>query len=70
MSTSTVYPDTGAIKRPRRLFDTAKSNVSVEDLAHELCSGGLRRVSDDRMVARCPLPDHEDKTPSFYSVLR
>ena len=35
------------------------------DLAERLCSpGGLRKAGKER-VGRCPLPDHEDKTPSF-----
>jgi hypothetical protein len=43
----------------------AKEAVPVVDLADRLCGpGGLRRRGDT-WTARCPLPDHEDKTPSF-----
>jgi DNA primase len=46
-------------------IDAAKEAVSVVDLAERLCSpSGLRR-SGDTWAARCPLPEHEDKTPSF-----
>jgi hypothetical protein len=46
-------------------IDEAKRLVSVLDLAHRLCGPrDLRRVGE-RWAARCPLPDHEDKTPSF-----
>lgn len=46
-------------------IDAAKEAVSVVDLAERLCGpSGLRRVGGT-WAARCPLPDHEDKTPSF-----
>jgi DNA primase len=48
-----------------RPIDAAKEAVSVIDLADRLCgSGGLRRVGKE-WVGRCPLPDHEDRSPSF-----
>jgi hypothetical protein len=40
----------------------AKEAVSVLELAGRLCS--LRRQGDE-WAARCPLPDHRDRTPSF-----
>ncbi len=46
-------------------IDEAKAKVPVIDLADLLCgAGGLRRIGVE-WVGRCPLPDHEDKTPSF-----
>jgi CHC2 zinc finger len=42
----------------------AKEAVAVVDLALRLCEK-LRR-SGSTYVARCPLPDHDDGTPSFY----
>jgi len=42
-----------------------KAAVPVIDVAHLLCGpGGLRRVNT-HWVGRCPLPDHDDNTPSF-----
>ena len=46
-------------------IDAAKEAVQVIDLADRLCGpGGLRRVGKE-WVGRCPLPDHEDRSPSF-----
>jgi CHC2 zinc finger len=46
-------------------IDAAKEAVPVIDLADRLCGpGGLRRVGKE-WVGRCPLPDHEDRSPSF-----
>lgn len=41
----------------------AKSAVPTIQLAQDLC-GDLKRVGE-RHEARCPLPDHDDRTPSF-----
>jgi DNA primase len=47
------------------VIEAAKEAVPVVDLADLLCgSGGLRKVGN-RWVGRCPLPDHEDRSPSF-----
>jgi DNA primase len=49
----------------RRVIEEAKERIPTLDLAEYLCgTGGLRKVGKER-VGRCPLPDHEDKTPSF-----
>src|SRR5215217_9702418 len=46
-------------------IDAAKEAVPVIDLADRLTGPcGLRRRGSE-WVGRCPLPDHEDKTPSF-----
>jgi hypothetical protein len=48
-----------------RPIDAAKEAVQAIDLANRLCGpGGLRRVGKE-WVGRCPLPDHEDRSPSF-----
>ena len=46
-------------------IDEAKRLVPVIDQANRLCGpGGLRRVGKE-WVGRCPLPDHDDRSPSF-----
>jgi len=48
-----------------RPIDAAKEAVPVIDLADRLIGpGGLRRVGKE-WAGRCPLPDHEDRSPSF-----
>jgi CHC2 zinc finger len=43
----------------------AKEAVSVFDLADRLCGAGELRSVGQHWTARCPLPNHEDKVPSF-----
>jgi hypothetical protein len=46
-------------------INAAKEAVPVIDLADLLTGpGGLRRIGKE-WAGRCPLPDHEDRTPSF-----
>jgi hypothetical protein len=46
-------------------IDAAKEAVQTIDLADRLCGpGGLRRVGKE-WAGRCPLPEHEDCSPSF-----
>src|SRR5215213_1389852 len=46
-------------------IDAAKEAVPVIDLADRLIGpAGLRRVGKE-WSGRCPLPDHEDRSPSF-----
>lgn len=48
-----------------RPIGAAKEAVPVIELADRLCGPcGLRRVGRE-WSARCPIPDHEDHTPSF-----
>jgi hypothetical protein len=48
-----------------RPIDAAKEAVPTIDLADRLTGpGGLRHVGRE-WVGRCPLPDHEDRSPSF-----
>jgi len=49
----------------RRPIDAAKAAVPVIDLADLLCGPGQMRRRGAEWVARCPLPDHEDRFPSF-----
>jgi hypothetical protein len=47
------------------VIEAAKEVVPTKDLADRLCGPrGLRRVGN-RWVGQCPLPDHEDRSPSF-----
>jgi DNA primase len=46
-------------------IDAAKEAVPVIDLADLLCGPGAMRRVADKWVGRCPLPDHEDRSPSF-----
>ena len=64
---------TKEVARPERrristriVIEEAKSKVSTLDLADLLCGQGkLRHVGDGKRAACCPLPGHDDKTPSF-----
>jgi DNA primase len=57
-------PERRGVSR-RSVIEAAKEAVPTIDLADRLCGpGGLRRVGK-RWVGRCPLPDHEERTPSF-----
>src|SRR5215208_1423551 len=57
-------PERRGVSRAR-VIEEAKGKVSTIDLAERLCGpGGLRKAGKEQ-VGRCPLPDHEDKTPSF-----
>jgi hypothetical protein len=50
----------------RKVIEEAKRKVSTLDLADLLCEPGkLHRVGDGKRAACCPLPGHDDKTPSF-----
>jgi hypothetical protein len=54
------------VSRPaKRVIEEAKARVPVIDLADLLCGRQKMRKVGDRWVARCPLPNHEDKTASF-----
>ena len=48
-----------------RPIDAAKEAVKVIDLADRLCGPGQMRRVGEKWVARCPLPSHEDRSPSF-----
>ena len=57
-------PERRGVSR-RSSIDEAKAAVPVIDLADLLCGPGQMRRMGERWVARCPLPDHEDRSPSF-----
>jgi len=50
-----------------RPIDAAKEAVPVIDLADRLCGPGQMRRCGAEWRARCPLPDHEDRFPSFFA---
>jgi hypothetical protein len=49
----------------RPVIHAAKAAVPTIDLADRLCGPGQMRRIGTRWTARCPLPGHEDKSPSF-----
>jgi CHC2 zinc finger len=49
----------------RTVIRAAKELVPVVDLADRLCGPGKLRRVGGRWVARCPLPSHVDRSPSF-----
>ncbi len=59
-----LRPERRGVSR-RRVIDEAKAKVPVIDLADLLCGPGKMRRIGAEWLARCPLPDHEDKSPSF-----
>jgi hypothetical protein len=46
-------------------INAAKEAVPVIDLADLLCGPGRLRKVGKEWAGRCPLPDHEDRSPSF-----
>jgi CHC2 zinc finger len=56
--TNVVRPAAGVIA-------AAKEAVPVIDLAERLAGPGKMRRSGDKWIALCPLPDHDERTPSF-----
>ncbi len=63
-TTPRARPEHRGVSR-RTVIKVAKEAIPTIDLA-DLLTGpcGLRRIGSE-WVGRCPLPDHEDKTPSF-----
>jgi hypothetical protein len=69
--TQDTYKNIKELSRPERrgaarrsVIDDAKAKVTVAELANRLATGGWRRAGGE-WVSNCPLPDHEDSTPSF-----
>jgi len=65
-------PPVGTPKQPRYRgisyttpINAAKEAVEVIVLADLLCGPGRMRKVGNEWTARCPLPDHEDHSPSF-----
>ena len=49
----------------RSVIEAAKEVVPTIDLADRLCGPCQMRRLGEKWTARCPLPDHEDRSPSF-----
>jgi hypothetical protein len=49
----------------RSVIKAAKEAVLTIELADRLCGPGQMRKAGKQWTALCPLPDHEEKTPSF-----
>jgi DNA primase len=63
-TTEARYPE----RRPvsgRSVIEEAKAQVETIALADRLCGPGQMRRVGGEWVARCPLPDHPDRSPSF-----
>jgi len=68
-------PNSTKTPKPRKLryrgvsyttpINAAKEAVPVVDLADWLCGPGRMRRVGKEWAGRCPLPDHEDRSPSF-----
>jgi CHC2-type zinc finger protein len=61
--TTTARPERWGVSR-RSVIEAAKK-VPVIDLADLLCGPGKMRRAGKQWAALCPLPDHEERTPSF-----
>ncbi len=57
-------PQSTGIYSPSRLFSDVKRAVDLPTYAGSLTP--LRRYGESSLRGRCPLPDHDDKTPSFH----
>lgn len=57
-------PERRGVSR-RTVIEEAKSQVRTIDLADRLVGPGRMRRMGAEWVANCPLPEHEDRTPSF-----
>jgi hypothetical protein len=58
------YPERRGVSR-RPVIKAAKQAVSTIDLADRLCGPGQLRKVGSQWAALCPLPDHQERTPSF-----
>ena len=60
-------PERRGVSR-KTVIEAARDEVRVMDFARRLCAeqGKQLRRSGGEHVTRCLLPDHEDRTPSFY----
>jgi hypothetical protein len=60
----TRYPERRGVSR-RTVIEEAKAKVATIDLADRLCGPAKMRRVGKEWAALCPLPDHEERTPSF-----
>jgi DNA primase len=61
---SPYRPERRGVSR-KTVIEAAKEAVPVIDLADLLCGPCRLRKVGDLWVGQCPLPDHEDRSPSF-----
>jgi hypothetical protein len=57
-------PERRGVSR-RTVIEEAKAKVSTIDLTDRLAGPGKMRKVGAEWVTNCPLPDHEDRSPSF-----
>ena len=57
-------PERRGVSR-RSVIKEAKTLVPTLDFADRLCEQAQMRKVGKEWAARCPLPDHEDRSPSF-----
>jgi hypothetical protein len=53
----------GQLNRFARSVEAVKEHIPIEQVAGEYFEARL--AGPNRLLARCPSPDHEDRTPSF-----
>jgi hypothetical protein len=61
-------PERRGVSR-RTVIEEAKEKVLVIVLADLLCGPGTMRNVGERRIARCPIPGHDERTPSFTVYL-
>jgi CHC2-type zinc finger protein len=61
---ATVRPERRGVSR-RSVIEDTKAKVATIDLADRLCGPGQMRKVGKEWAALCPLPDHQERTPSF-----
>ncbi len=57
----------GQLNRFARSMEVVKERVPIEQVAREYFDARL--AGPNRLLARCPSPEHEDRTPSFTLFL-
>ncbi len=56
-------PSSVDLNRFGRAIDAVKAGVRIEDVAAEYAE--MKLAGPNRLLGRCPHPDHTDRTPSF-----
>ena len=62
-----IKATSGQLNRFGRSVETIKERVPIEQVAEEYFDARL--AGTNRLLAHCPSPEHEDKTPSFTLFL-
>jgi CHC2 zinc finger len=60
----TRYPERRGVSM-RSVIEDTKAKVATIDLADRLCGPGQMRKVGKEWAALCPLPDHQERSPSF-----